>query len=424
MEGRELFAVDVFLEGNTLKIDADQFNNTAVVSKISSGALRVEHTTNGGATTTKTFTVAQSNRISSIFFRGYQGNDTFENKTSLRSEAYGDAGNDTLIGGSNADTFHGGSGDDVLRGGAGNDHLYGDGDNDQLFGGSGVDYLYGGSGNDSLFGGDTSTVDHLFGGSGADRFLVQGTDSLRDVSSEDVRIVFKNGTSAWNEAEIQVVDRALSEMQTATGSTKVLKDTTSTRDLVIQKESTSFTDAGRNTTTDHSERYWDPWRFTWKTRHLWTERLIQIRDFNELNRTSSHNAMDTVIHEIAHNWDSGTERSARGMSASAWDNFVSISGWRTSTASTHFRSGDGAWYYSKASSDGFFGDVIATGRGNSLTYGKWNPREDFATSVEAWFKIRRDSGPFAISGGIAGSNRNSFAQAKLDAVSQFIRAVS
>jgi Ca2+-binding RTX toxin-like protein len=405
MEGRELFAVDVFLEGNTLKIDADRFDNTAIVSKLSSGALRVEHTTNGGSTTTKTFTVAESNRVASIYFRGYEGNDTFENKTSLRSEAYGDAGNDTLIGGSGSDTLRGGSGNDVLKGGSGNDFLYGDGDHDQLFGGSGVDYLYGGSGNDSLYGGDTGTVDHLFGGTGADRFLIQGNDSLRDVSSEDVRIVFKNGSSSWNESEIQVVDRAFAEMQSATGSTKVLKDTTSTRDLVFQKESSSFNSAGRNSTNG-------------------TVRLIQIGDFNESSKASSENAMGTVIHEIAHNWDSGSERAARGMAASAWDNFVAISGWRTTAASTHFRSGDGTWYYSKASSNGFFGDVIATGRGNSLNYGKWNPREDFATSVEAWFKIRRDSGPFAVSGGIAGSTRNSFAQAKLDAVSQFIRAVT
>lgn len=39
----------------------------------------------------------------------------------------GDAGNDTLIGGSQNDTLNGGAGHDVLFGGAGNDYLYGDG---------------------------------------------------------------------------------------------------------------------------------------------------------------------------------------------------------------------------------------------------------------------------------------------------------
>lgn len=212
-------------------------------------------------------------------------------------------------------------------------------------------------------------------------------------------------------------------MQDATGSTKVLKDTVNNFDLVFQKESSSFSAAGMNSTQEVTQRYWDPWRFTWKTRHLWTERLIQIRDFNANSSTGRVRAMDTVIHEIAHNWDSGGERAARGESANAWNQFMAISGWRTSSASTHYKSGDGGWYYSKASKQGFFGDVIATGRGNSLSYGKWNPYEDFATSVEAWFQIRREGGPFATAGGIAGAGRNRFAQAKLDAVSEFMRAL-
>lgn len=423
LENRQLFAVGVSIDSGVLNIDGDKYDNTATVSKLSSGAYKVVHKTNTGSEITKTFSVSDSQKVKSINFNGYQGNDKFENKTSLPSTARGDAGNDTLIGGSGKDVFHGNSGNDVLIGNSGDDLLYGDADHDQLFGGNGKDYLYGGSGNDSLFGGDTNAVDYLYGNSGADRFLLQGTDSLKDVSSEDVKIVFKNGSSAWNEAEIKVVDQAFAELQAATGNTKILKDTVNSFDLVFQKESSGFKYAGLNSTNTVTERYWDPWRFTWKTRQLYTERLIQIRDFDENSNSRSEGAMDTVIHEISHNWDSGSERSARGLAASAWDNFMAISGWRTTSASTHYRSGDGEWYYSKNSSGGFFGDVVKTDRGNSLTYGKWNPREDFATSMEAYFNLRRSGGPFATTGGFAGAARNSYAQAKLDAVGQFIRAI-
>ncbi len=423
MEQRELCAVDISVSGTVLTIDGDRDDNTATVSKLSNGQYRVVHSSNGGSSRTHTLSLAESNKVQSIHFQGYEGNDLFRNDTALPSTARGDAGNDTFFGGPKGDNFRGGSGNDVLWGMDGDDHLYGDVDNDQLLGGSGVDYLAGGAGHDSLFGGDASSVDTLVGGSGNDRLLIQGADKLEDVQSGDVRIIFKNGSSRWSEAEIQVVDRAFAELQDATGSTKVLKDTVNNFDLVFQKESSGFDAAGKNSTQVVSEKYWDPWRFTWKTRHLWTERLIQIRDFNPNSSAGQAQAMDTVIHEIAHNWDSGAERSARGLQANAWNKFMAISGWRTASASTHYKSGDGAWYYSKASSQGFFGDVIATGRGNSLTYGKWNPMEDFATSVEAWFKIRRDAGPFGTAGGIAGSGRNSFAQAKLDAVGEFMRAL-
>jgi len=423
LENRQLMAANITanLSGGLLRVEGTPQNDTIIMRQVGS-VISIDGVKINGSGT-----------INKIEIRGLSGNDVlradgngaFNQSVRVPTTIWGGGNNDVIVGGTAADQLHGGSGNDTLKGGGGSDYLYGGSDNDQLFGGAGVDYLYGGSGNDSLFGGDSSSMDQLDGGSGADRFLLQGVDTLRDVKSEDVKIVFKNGSSAWNEDEIQVVDRAFAEMQSATGSTKVLKDTVTNRDLVFQKESTNFANLGLNTTTDVTERYWDYSKFTWKTRHLRTERLIQIKDFNESNKLSSEKAMDTVIHELAHNWDSGAERSARGLAASAWDRFTAISGWRTTSASTHFRSGDGSWYFSKASNTGgFFGDVVPTGRGHSLTYGKWNPREDFATSVEAWFKILRDSGPFAISGGFAGSRLNSFAQAKLDAVSDFVRAVS
>jgi len=83
----------------------------------------------------------------------------------------GDAGNDTIYGGS-----PGGTTGDTITGGIGNDSLYGRGGNDSIFGGygqindtasnNGNDYLDGGDGGDVCYGGYGS--DTLTGGAGTD----------------------------------------------------------------------------------------------------------------------------------------------------------------------------------------------------------------------------------------------------------------
>jgi len=109
--------------------------------------------------------------VDTIVFFGGKGDDFFHvdgvDKPVL---AYGNSGNDTLIGGSAADTLVGGSGFDSIRGARGDDLLYG---------GSGKDSLKGGPGNDVLFGG--SAKDRLTGNAGADTVVASaGQDSLRD----------------------------------------------------------------------------------------------------------------------------------------------------------------------------------------------------------------------------------------------------
>ncbi|AQZ53821.1 Hemolysin, plasmid (plasmid) [Martelella mediterranea DSM 17316] len=64
------------------------------------------------------------------------------------NELFGEAGNDTLLGGVNADQLDGGTGNDRLEGGDGNDHLTGGDGDDELYGGAGNDRLEGGSGDD------------------------------------------------------------------------------------------------------------------------------------------------------------------------------------------------------------------------------------------------------------------------------------
>jgi len=97
---------------------------------------------------------------------------------------YGGNGNDGLWGGAGNDVVQGDAGDDVLvlqdgddygYGGDGNDYLYGGAGNDVLYGNTGSDVLLGEAGNDFLIGGGAgaSGVDYLFGGAGADVFFIE-----------------------------------------------------------------------------------------------------------------------------------------------------------------------------------------------------------------------------------------------------------
>lgn len=107
--------------------------------------------------------------------------------------ATGGAGDDVLIGNSDANTLVGGGGDDRLfgtagadriLGGAGSDRLVGGSDDDELRGGGGRDRLEGGDGDDRLLGG--GAIDFLFGGAGADVFVfAPGTDNDRIYDFED-----------------------------------------------------------------------------------------------------------------------------------------------------------------------------------------------------------------------------------------------
>src|SRR5204862_3244295 len=78
------------------------------------------------------------------------GNDVFNGAGGTSGAMFGEAGVDTLTGGSAADaidggigndTLKGGLGADVLAGGAGNDHLIGGLCNDQPAGGTNSDFL-------------------------------------------------------------------------------------------------------------------------------------------------------------------------------------------------------------------------------------------------------------------------------------------
>jgi hypothetical protein len=93
--------------------------------------------------------------VKKIVFYGNDGNDSFINKTSIPSAAYGGYGDDELTGGYGPDALYGGPDDDDLYGRAGSDSIWGNSGGDLLVGGSGSDFLYakdGTRGNDLVFG--------------------------------------------------------------------------------------------------------------------------------------------------------------------------------------------------------------------------------------------------------------------------------
>ncbi len=89
----------------------------------------------------------------------------------------GNAGNDTLWGGSGADVIYGGANNDVLYGGGGNDIVQGDAGNDVMYGGTGDDSILGVSGNDTGYGEDGN--DYMVAGSeGVAFYGGAGNDTL------------------------------------------------------------------------------------------------------------------------------------------------------------------------------------------------------------------------------------------------------
>ena len=86
---------------------------------------------------------------------------------------YLEAGNDVLYAGDATLKFeaHGGDGNDTMRAGVGNDTLTGGADNDQMSGGAGNDLMSGDEGDDDLTGGEGD--DTLDGGDGDDTFNYQ-----------------------------------------------------------------------------------------------------------------------------------------------------------------------------------------------------------------------------------------------------------
>ena len=175
-----------------VEIDGTRFADSAEVSYMTMGTestvddrlkITIENDAKGTAYFPRIYDDAGNVKIRQIIFRGWGGDDRFENETGVRTRAYGGAGNDNLIGGSNVDYLFGDSGDDRLIGNDGEDRLFGGTGDDLMSGGDEDDRLRGDAGNDRLFGGNGDDTlhgngddDYLSGGNGDDH-LDGGTEN-------------------------------------------------------------------------------------------------------------------------------------------------------------------------------------------------------------------------------------------------------
>jgi len=163
-----------------LTITGTAANDTVTVKYFPGDASRIVVALNGSSVVYD-LVILYGTAPSSLAFWGLDGNDSFQNSTSLPSTAYGNNGDDVLVGGSGNDFLEGDYGNDLLLGNEGNDTLWGSGGNDMLFGGAGNDALYGHGGIDMLYGEDGadtinggSSDDMLNGGNGQDTIISVG----------------------------------------------------------------------------------------------------------------------------------------------------------------------------------------------------------------------------------------------------------
>jgi len=190
LEDRRLMAASIELNGGVIEIEGTNFDDVVQVQEQQFGQIQVTMTVNGAGQITKTFDPSQVNQIK---FVGANGDDYFVNNTDISAIAYGQAGNDVLIGGSNKDFLFGGEDNDRLYGRDGNDTVFGEAGNDVLYGGNGADTMNGGSDRDAMFGQDGNDImkggsgnDQMYGGYGNDdMFGEAGNDNLYGQAGND-----------------------------------------------------------------------------------------------------------------------------------------------------------------------------------------------------------------------------------------------
>jgi Ca2+-binding RTX toxin-like protein len=209
LENRKLMSV------SQISLDKSRFFNSEayLIIKTDDSATSVDVRKVGSDVVVRDLTTSRSwnfaaNQVTRVDFIGGAGNDRFINSVpNLRTNAWGQggddylegsnaddfladsAGNDTLVGNGGNDTLFAGAGNDVLLGGSGDDWLRGGDGADQLNGQAGADNLDGGSGDDVLIAIDSDFGDRLHGSTGSDTLWVDldgaRTDRNTDPRAED-----------------------------------------------------------------------------------------------------------------------------------------------------------------------------------------------------------------------------------------------
>ncbi|MEE2827198.1 MAG: calcium-binding protein, partial [Planctomycetota bacterium] len=289
---------------------------------------------------------------------------------------FGQDGIDRINGNAGEDLIYGGNQRDVLRGGPDNDELHGGNDYDRLYGEGGADALYGEMGNDSLVSG-VGDVDVLNGGPGKDRLLVYSQDDVRNVEVHDAKVMFRDGTATWTDAEMEVMDLGMEQLHLRTDNTRLLKDSVAVDPIVMIKETTLPVSQrlGTNVLQTYTDSQYNPQTGQYEPVVRY-ERQISFADWNEFDASVNALHVAEMPREFAHNWVGADAITGVLPNKSAlWNQFVTISSWQEELPDDlqYFnRSGDNDWWYRKTAHF-------------SEQFGTWNPSEDWGSIWKLYF---------------------------------------
>jgi hypothetical protein len=246
-----------------------------------------------------------------------------------------------------------------------------------LYGQAGTDRLDGGGDSDGLFGG-VGGDDLLFGGLGSDRFLVWNGTRVVDATGNDARLLFKNASHGWTDAEIEAIDSGLYRLHLRTFNSLLMNDSLSTDPIVFEKHRSLENGAVASNTLIVTERREN--RNGREIRTVTYERIIKFADWNENDSWEHQFRTWATIHEMGHNWDSREEIGNRlPGSERIWNSFLAQSSWRESDphSNEYRRSGDSQWWHRNSAV--FVRD-----------YSRQNPAEDWSTVWEIMFDPMAD----------------------------------
>jgi len=387
MEERQMMAADINLVGGDLQIQGTELNDQVTVSEYTqSGSfynfrtrqrmsysipMVLAHVSNTNESVTKPF---QANDIDKVSAWLGGGDDRFTNFSSETSYAWGEAGDDTLLGGPGRDNFYGGNNNDTLYGRGGRDVLDGGNHNDGLFGGQGFDVMVGRGGVDRFLR-DSHSYDYVVDARSWDATInfKPGSEIIEsEVYGRAGRYIYEAGN--WQDDEIELVDSALKVLHEKTGSDHLLERHDNTQMNFIRHG--RVTDLFGNTPIAFARD--EDGRITATREYVGgnNDDAGNIAFTDDAFELGDDFVRQTTFHEIGHNFDEQHENVRFGFTGLI-DTFRATSGWDylskdEEVSSWQTASKDGRWAYNSNAT--FMRD-----------YGRTNPLEDFGTTFAAYF---------------------------------------
>lgn len=179
LEGRECMSATIGLQDGVLTVKADPNTASNIQVQLSADHRFITASVNG-----QQQSFAFGNNIKSVILVGSVQDDYIyvDPHLHLPAQISGDAGNDTIWGGSGMDQVDAGDGNDLVHAGGtiatgnGDDTVWATGARDRIYAGSGNDLLIGGPGNDVIYGG--SGNDTILAGAGTDIIVAGSGDTV------------------------------------------------------------------------------------------------------------------------------------------------------------------------------------------------------------------------------------------------------